>query len=202
MDFAHGDWPDWEFRDTIIETDDEDEGSLTPTSVFKHISFNNTFEDIYWSRIEDEGLDSVGIGGVAFLRTAVNADSPAWTPADLLNEHPIAMRTFAVLPPIRTVKMFQIDDLRAIVNVTGVTVRDVLTKIGNWSVPFYLFSSLMCRTMTTMSSSLNQKLTMVGMRELLTYVHGAPTRSIFPSTWRHSDMLYATRQLGHFFQVV
>ncbi|KIP03809.1 hypothetical protein PHLGIDRAFT_223846 [Phlebiopsis gigantea 11061_1 CR5-6] len=108
MQDACKEWADWDHRSAILETD-VDQGCFTPTSIFGNISFNNKFRARYFQKLM-QGVD-MDIGAVAFLRTPVASDAPAWTRADLLNKHPIAM-------------------LSDVESRTGVTVRDVILRLG------------------------------------------------------------------------
>lgn len=135
MQIVRGQWEDWMLDEAIPDPKDgenEEEGGIFPSSVFEHVSFNNEFADRFWQKFM--GGAPVDIGTVAFLRREVAPPAPAWTKADLLDKHPIAMRTFAVIPPLRTVKMLNFESVPSAESLTGVTVRDVLTQMGERSV--------------------------------------------------------------------
>ena len=137
MDYALREWPDWD-PDTAISETEDDQGDLTTTSVLTHVAFNDKFKERFYGGIMGEPVIDIGV--VAFLRTPKPARALAWTRADLLEEHPIAMRSFATFPPLKTVNLLSFDTIPDAKNRTGVTVRDVLSQVGEWYIIFYLIS--------------------------------------------------------------
>lgn len=126
----------WDFS-TVIDYEDEAEESsyedanLDCNAVFKSISFNDYYSYEFGAELRKQN----DIGKIAFLnRRSVQLGQDAWDEEDLSYYHSIAMRSFAVIPPVSKVALLELEDIHGaddIVNWDGVTVHDVLETLGN-----------------------------------------------------------------------
>ncbi|GJF00611.1 hypothetical protein PsYK624_169050 [Phanerochaete sordida] len=179
MDKAILQWEDLDCEETIVHDEVWDGtdpgGDNTPSTLFLHIDFNSAFPCVE----DSESKRSKGILKCAFLKATPPV---AYRTSDLVEYHPVALRTFATFPPMAMMdtydpKHYDSDGGLQIRNPDGVTVYDVLIA----------FSEVMSFNMTSKN-----------LRLLMDYT---PPRNFFPKTWTVADVLQATPVVGSWFQL-
>ncbi|GJE99950.1 hypothetical protein PsYK624_162260 [Phanerochaete sordida] len=149
------------------------------STIFSHIDFTNEFP----SPLHSELRRAVDITKCAFLRPEI---ARQWRVSDVMQNHPIALRSFASFPPVDGMKLinprpFEIDGslsdrLLETDSPGGITVHDFLIMLSE-----YLGRAMSCFEL---------------------YELDCPPFLVIPSTWTRDDILSAASWSGSRFQLM
>ncbi|EKM50589.1 uncharacterized protein PHACADRAFT_263955 [Phanerochaete carnosa HHB-10118-sp] len=171
MEDAMVTWSSLSYNDTVKSPHFDvspDEGPIVPSTIFSHIAF----KPLHRGGIIDPSQEEL-----AYLRP-VDQDLRQTPPSETLDDHPIALRTFASFPPIETINVDSPFEIVRMLNRRGLVAKDV------------------CRSL---AMHMEQKVYSDSLKDSLHYL-GLEVSRAFP--WDLTTIEECVRQLQDWFKIV
>ncbi|GJE99929.1 hypothetical protein PsYK624_162050 [Phanerochaete sordida] len=177
-------WPEWDSSKAVTpgEAYAVGGGEITPSSLLGRLGLNSDFPHPLCEELQLRKQ----IKQCAFIR---KDDTPGWSRADLLKQHPVALRSFATFPFLTSFYMLNLHDQEYLEsevqpeNKHGITVHDYLTALGE---------------------VLGKRMSSDQLNDFLRTMPHLPDgrEDLFPKTWAHRDILVVASNVGSWFQLM